>query len=79
MKIGVDIRSLMDKNYSGVSWCTLFLLREILAQDKINEYFLFYNSGKDISKLLPKFEQGNVKIIATRYPNKFLIIFCRRF
>ena len=78
MKIGVDIRSLMDKNYSGVSWCTLFLLREILAQDKANEYFLFYNSGKDISKLLPKFEQGNVKIIATRYPNKIFNYFLQK-
>ena len=78
MKIGIDMRSLMDKNYSGVSWCTLFLLREILAQDKINEYFLFYNSGKDISKLLPKFEQGNVKIIATRYPNKIFNYFLQK-
>jgi glycosyltransferase involved in cell wall biosynthesis len=70
MRIGVDIRSLMDKEYSGVSWYTLFLLEEILRQDKIDEYFLYYNSGKNIAARLPKFEQGNVKIISTNYPNK---------
>jgi glycosyltransferase involved in cell wall biosynthesis len=70
MKIGIDIRSLMDKEYSGVSWCTLFLLTEILQQDRINEYRLFYNSGRDISFRMPKFDQPNVKIIATHYPNK---------
>jgi glycosyltransferase involved in cell wall biosynthesis len=70
MKIGIDIRSLMDKKYSGVSWHTFFLLEEILRQDKQNEYALFYNSGRDISSRMPKFEQANVKVVATRYPNK---------
>jgi len=78
MKIGVDIRTLMDKNYSGVSWCTLFLLQEILKQDRVNEYYLYYNSGRDISSQLPKFEQGNVKIIATRYPNKIFNYFLQK-
>jgi glycosyltransferase involved in cell wall biosynthesis len=78
MKIGVDIRSLMDKNYSGVSWCTLFLLREILVQDRVNEYILYYNSGRDISAQLPKLEQDNVKIVATHYPNKLFNYFLQK-
>jgi glycosyltransferase involved in cell wall biosynthesis len=68
----------MDKKYSGVSWCTLFLLQEIIKQDRENEYVLFYNSGRDISAQLPKFEQGNVKVIATRYPNKIFNYFLQK-
>ncbi len=71
MRIGVDIRTLMDKQYSGVSWYTFDLLMEILRQDKANEYILYYNSGHDISDRMPKFEQSNVKTINTSYPNKF--------
>jgi glycosyltransferase involved in cell wall biosynthesis len=78
MKIGIDIRSLMDRQYSGVSWCTLFLLEEILRQDKINEYILFYNSGRDIAERLPKFDQANVRIVATHYPNKLFNYFLQK-
>lgn len=70
MKIGVDIRSLMDKNYSGVSEYTFNLLNSLLAIDTKNEYILFYNSGKDISQRMPKFDYQNAKIIHRRYPNK---------
>jgi len=70
MKIGVDIRPLMDKEYSGVSWYTLDLLTAILDQDKINEYFLYYNSGHDISSRMPKILAANVKTVSTKYPNK---------
>lgn len=70
MKIGIDIRTLMDAQYSGVSEYTLNLLQEIFRQDRENEYILFYNSGHDISARMPKFDFPNVKIVATRYPNK---------
>ncbi|MDD5527988.1 MAG: glycosyltransferase family 1 protein [Patescibacteria group bacterium] len=63
----------MDKKYSGVSWCTLFLLEEILRQDKENEYLLFYNSGRDLSSRISEVGIQNsdkVKIVATHYPNK---------
>lgn len=70
MKIGIDIRTLMDKNYSGVPAYTLSIVRSILEYDKKNEYILYYNSGKDVSANLPEFKADNARVIATRYPNK---------
>lgn len=67
MKIGVDIRSLMDKNFSGVSTFTYNLLLNLLETDKNNEYFLYYNSLAKVE--LPNLPSG-VKIIKTTYPNK---------
>jgi glycosyltransferase involved in cell wall biosynthesis len=75
MRIGVDIRTLMDSQYSGVSWYTFDLLTEILRQDKTNDYTLFYNSGRDISGRMPNFGK---KIISTRYPNKFFNYFLQK-
>ena len=70
MKIGIDIRTLMESQYSGVSEYTLNLLTEIFRQDQKNQYKLFYNSGRDISARMPKFDFPNVEIVASRYPNK---------
>lgn len=75
MKIGIDIRTLMDRNYSGVPEYTLNLLKAIFKLDHENEYRLFYNNAKDISGRMPKFDYPNVKIIKTRYPNKVLNYF----
>ena len=72
MIIGVDIRTLMDKYYSGVSEYTLNLLRAIFEHDKNNKYKLFYNSYHDISDRMPKFDHPNVEIIKFSYPNKIL-------
>lgn len=73
MRIGVDIRALMDSQYSGVSWYTLDLLSEILRQDQQNEYILYYNSGHDVSARISQLgfhDSDRLKIVATRYPNK---------
>jgi glycosyltransferase involved in cell wall biosynthesis len=68
MNIGIDIRTLMDRRYSGVSLYTLNLVNSILEQDKNNTYKLFYNCATDIK--LPKFSRANVEIVHTRFPNK---------
>ena len=68
MRIGIDIRCLMDKNYSGVAFYTYNLLKSLFSIDTKNEYVLFYNSSKHIE--LPRFSQGNVKYIGFHYPNK---------
>jgi len=71
MKIGIDARTLMDDNYSGISECTLNLIRAMLVINSKNnehEIKLFYNSLTN-KKNIPKFE--NVERIYTRYPNKF--------
>lgn len=72
MKIGIDARTLMDAQYSGVSEYTLNLIQNILKLDSENDYRLFYNSAHDISGYMPKFEQPNCKVIKFNYPNKIL-------
>lgn len=70
MKIGVDIRALMDERYSGVSAYAEQLLKEILRQDQENEYYLFYNSFRDLSNRFSALENEKVKVIGTHFPNK---------
>jgi glycosyltransferase involved in cell wall biosynthesis len=70
MKIGVDARVLMDRNYSGVSEYTANLLSAILRQDKENKYSLFYNSFKKQEARLQIWKTANTEIIGTHYPNK---------
>lgn len=70
MKIGIDIRVLLDKYYSGIPEYVYNLLLNILEQDQDNEYYLFYNSWHKVS-LPPKLlVYKNVHIINTSYPNK---------
>jgi len=70
MKVGIDIRVLMDKYYSGISEYTANLLMAILKLDQDNEYRLFYNSHQDISARLDKWNGKNSQVIGLRYPNK---------
>lgn len=72
MKIGIDIRTLMDAQYSGVSEYTLNLIQNILKLDSKNDYRLFYNSARDISGRMPEFDYPNAKVITFNYPNKIL-------
>jgi glycosyltransferase involved in cell wall biosynthesis len=72
MTIGIDIRVLMDAQYSGVAEYTYNLLRSLLEEDKVNDYVLFYNNAKDVRARLPKFSQSNVSFIGRRFPNKLL-------
>ena len=70
MKIGIDIRVLMDKHYSGISEYTANLLAAILRQNKTNEYKLFYNSYRDLNGRLDKWNGPNSQVIAWHWPNK---------
>ena len=69
MKIGIDIRTLMDTRYSGVSEYAFNLVREILKLDHDNEYRLFYNCFGDCPNM-PRFSGDKVKVIKFNYPNK---------
>ena len=71
MKIGIDIRTLLDARPSGVSEYVLNLLKEMFKLDTANEYRLFYNCFGDCPNL-PEFKQANVKLIKYNYPNKVL-------
>ena len=70
MKIGVDIRVLMDKYYSGVSSYTANLLNAIFALDSDNEYKLFYNSWHNQDERLNIWNRNNSKVIGLHVPNK---------
>jgi len=69
MKIAVDIRSLLDENYSGVSEYSFNLLKKLLEIDKENEYIFFLNSFSVLPKKLENFTK-NINFIHLRYPNK---------
>lgn len=68
MKIGIDIRCLMEKNYSGISEYTYNLLKHIFQTDVANQYILFYNSSKQPN--VPDFNFPNVSFKEYKYPNK---------
>lgn len=72
LTIGIDIRCLMNGKYSGVGEYTHHLLSHLLSTDRTNQYILFYNSQKDVSKNIPAYDYPNVKIKQFRYPNKIL-------
>jgi len=70
MKIGIDIRSLMSGEYSGVPEYTVNLLQALLKIDTENEYKLFYNSWKKAKTSLLQFESDRVSLVKTKFPNK---------
>lgn len=72
MNIGVDIRCLMDKNRTGVGEYTYNLLNAVFEIDKVNQYYLFYNSNQNVSNSIPKWNENNVHYVYTRWPNKLL-------
>ncbi len=72
MNIGIDIRCLMHPTKTGVGEYTQALLDALFILDKKNQYYLYYNSNKNISANLPKWDQGNVHIVSSHYPNKLL-------
>jgi len=72
MKIAVDIRTLMDARYSGVSEYTRNLLGKILELDNSNEYRLFYTGSKRRKNLEREWTRPNAEVVWIRYPNKFL-------
>lgn len=68
MRIGIDIRPLLEDERGGVGEYTHELLRALFHIDKTNEYFLFANSFEE--KSLPEFQNSNVKIYYNHVPNK---------
>lgn len=75
MNIGIDIRPLMNKERTGVGEYTYELLDAIFKNADNNQYFLFYNSYKNVSGNIPKWKYDNVHYVATRWPNKLFSLF----
>lgn len=69
MRIGVDVRPLLEPQPSGVSEYTRNLLTHLFEIDNENQYILFANSFDRDKKIeLPK--KDNVEIKFFHYPNK---------
>jgi glycosyltransferase involved in cell wall biosynthesis len=68
MRIGVDIRCLMDGGRTGVEEYTTNVLHAMLAQDSSDAFVLFANSRKPMT--LPQFAAPNVELKTFAYPNK---------
>jgi len=79
MNIAIDIRPLMAGARTGVGEYTVELINALLKIDSTNQYFLYYNSARAIEKNLPIWSAPNVKIIATKYPNKLFNFFLKIF
>lgn len=68
MRVGIDIRCLMEPQYSGISEYTYNLVANLLRIDRQNEYLLFYNASKN--SLIPQFDSPKVTFKGFNYPNK---------
>lgn len=70
LKIGIDISPLTSSSRTGVGEYTYELLTALFNIDTENQYFLFYNSFTDVSQVVPTWNQKNVHLIHTNWPNK---------
>ena len=70
MRIGVDVRVLMDKHYSGISEYTANLLDALLRISRDDQWRLFYNSWDDLSDRMAVWQKDNTLVRASRWPNK---------
>ncbi len=72
MNIVVDIRCLTQQKRTGVGEYTYELLDALFMLESQHRYILFYNSFKDISDIVPQWNQHNVTYVVTRWPSKLL-------
>jgi glycosyltransferase involved in cell wall biosynthesis len=76
MRIGIDIRCLVDGKRTGVEEYTINVLEQLFERDKSNEYVLFLNSYHESGFDPDTFSQRkNVSVKRFRYPNKILNLF----
>lgn len=86
MKIGIDIRVLMDKNYSGVSQYGANLLLAFFKKERearreklnSNNYHLFYNSSKNIKDRLNVWQNDFSQIKSLSWSNKIFNYFLQK-
>lgn len=72
MNIGIDIRSLMTSERTGVAEYTFELLNALFAEQSEHQFFLFYNAHKDLDAHIPEWKLDNVHVIKKQWPNKVL-------
>lgn len=74
MRIGIDIRALMEGKITGVQVYITNLLHALFRIDQKNQYFLFANSFRDIDQQTKIFNYPNVHYTILSYPNKLFNI-----
>lgn len=62
----------MEGQKTGIGEYAYNLLNELFEIDRQNEYYLFYNSHKDIEQNIPKYNYINVHYCKFTHPNKLL-------
>jgi len=75
MRIGIDLRSLQEKQQAGISRYAYKLCEAIVKQDKENEYFFYFNTARKIS--YPEFTKSGT-VIHNRIPSRIFNL-CARF
>jgi glycosyltransferase involved in cell wall biosynthesis len=70
--IGIDIRTLIRGNKSGIEEYTAQLLSHMLPMDRSIRFKLFYNGWKKSELCFDWLEQSNVELIESRLPNRLL-------
>ncbi len=71
MRIGVDIRALMEGKVTGVQVYIINLLHALFEIDSSNRYLLFANSFGQVERQVKLFDYPNVQYKIFHYPNKF--------
>jgi glycosyltransferase involved in cell wall biosynthesis len=79
MRIGIDIRALMEGRTTGVQVYLTKLLRTLFENDQHNQYVLFANSFADVSGRVKIFDYPNVSYKILRFPNKIFNFFMKFF
>ena len=63
MKIGINCRSFLKKNYTGIGRYAHSLVKALTEIDDDNEYLLYANKGLlNSSRILPEFKKENFKV-----------------
>ncbi|MFA5135592.1 MAG: glycosyltransferase family 1 protein [Patescibacteria group bacterium] len=71
MRIGIDIRSLVEPFPSGISEYTAQVIKHLLAGDHENEYLFFYNATRPLPVHYVKgLSAQNARIVERRMPSK---------
>ncbi|MFA6028188.1 MAG: glycosyltransferase family 1 protein [Patescibacteria group bacterium] len=73
MRIGIDVRCLIEPHHSGVAYYTKNLLEHLFAVDTKNTYLLFYNSYRPVKNtVLEEYKKfSHVSLHSYSWPNKF--------
>ena len=75
VNIAIDIRSLLEPKRTGVGEYTFELLDALFKIDKQNQYFLFLNSSRKGTGILPDWKQDNVTMLKFNFPNRLFNLF----